>query len=330
MTTRIAIIGAGLAGLTLAHRLQSKGQLKVAVFEKADIVGGRLSSVQSGGFAFDHGAQYFTIRGDGFREFLEPALQQGIVVPWDPHIVILEKGRAAIPEPRDETIYVAAPGMGALCAHLCEGVSVATGTEIVSCMRKNNAWNLLTTTVGSLGPFDWVVSATPPQQCRSWLPGSFVKSIAFDHVRLRGCFSLMLGFEEASPVNWQGAFVRNSPIGWMAVNSHKHGRKGGPTLLVQCDGVWADEHMEDEPEPVEAMLCGELQSLTGIDSTHAKHRALYRWRYAGTAEPFGENYLLDTQSQLAVCGDWCIKGRVEAAFTSADTLAARLLAVLPQ
>jgi len=330
VTIRIAIIGAGLAGLTLAHRLRGHAQLKVKVFEKAGIVGGRLSSIRSDGFAFDHGAQYFTIRGGAFREFLEPALQQGIVVPWDPHIVTLEKGQAPIVEPRDETIYVAAPGMESLCAHLAEGFSVSRNAEIMSCTRKNDAWNLITKTGDDLGGFDWVVSATLPQQSRSWLPEAFVEVAKFGHVRLRGCFSLMLGFEESVPVDWQGAFVRNSPIGWMAVNSHKRDREGGPTLLVQCAGVWADEHMEDASEAVEAMLCDELQSLTGISSACAIHRALYRWRYAGTAEPLGEDSLLDTASQLAACGDWCIKGRVEAAFKSADALAARLLTALPQ
>jgi len=54
---KIAIIGAGLAGLNLARLL---GELAdVIVFEKSDKVGGRLSTLNEQGFSFDHGAQFF-------------------------------------------------------------------------------------------------------------------------------------------------------------------------------------------------------------------------------------------------------------------------------
>ena len=328
MTVRIAIIGAGLAGLTLACRLRSKAQVKV--FEKSNVVGGRLSTFRSGGFEFDHGAQYFTIRSEAFRKFLEPALQHGIVVPWDPHIVTLEIGREAIVEPREETIYVASPGMEALCAHLAEEISVTIDTEIVSCKRKKNAWQPVKANGDFLEEFDWIVSAAPPHHSLSWAPEFFADGVAFDHVRLRGCYSLMLGFEDAVPVSWQGAFVRNSPIGWMAVNSHKYGREGGPSLLVQCSGEWTEEHLECASENIEVMLSNELKNLTGIDITSAKHCELFRWQYASIAVPLGLDCLFDPEAQLAACGDWCIKGRVEGAFKSADALAARLFAVLPQ
>ena len=78
------------------------------------------------------------------------------------------------------------------------------------------------------------------------------------------------------------------------------------------------------------MLSNELKNLTGIDITSAKHCELFRWQYANIAVPLGLDCLFDPEAQLAACGDWCIKGRVEGAFKSADALAARLFTVLPQ
>lgn len=54
----IAIVGAGIAGLTAAYELQKAG-FKVTVFEANDYAGGRMSSLYSEGFTFDRGANFF-------------------------------------------------------------------------------------------------------------------------------------------------------------------------------------------------------------------------------------------------------------------------------
>lgn len=52
---RIAVIGAGIAGLTAAYRLRQAGHTPV-VLEAADYVGGRIKTVRRGDFVFDIGA----------------------------------------------------------------------------------------------------------------------------------------------------------------------------------------------------------------------------------------------------------------------------------
>ncbi len=52
---RVAVIGAGIAGLTAAYRLKQAGHTPV-VLESADYVGGRIKSVRRGDFLFDVGA----------------------------------------------------------------------------------------------------------------------------------------------------------------------------------------------------------------------------------------------------------------------------------
>jgi protoporphyrinogen/coproporphyrinogen III oxidase len=51
----VAVIGAGIAGLTAAWRLQQAG-LRPVVFEAADYAGGRIKSLRRNGFVFDVGA----------------------------------------------------------------------------------------------------------------------------------------------------------------------------------------------------------------------------------------------------------------------------------
>ncbi|MFW5681305.1 MAG: FAD-dependent oxidoreductase, partial [Pseudomonadota bacterium] len=50
----------------------------------------------------------------------------------------------------------------------------------------------------------------------------------------------------------------------------------------------------------------------------------HRWRYALAAEPVGEPCLYD-RSGLVACGDWCLGGRIEAAFLSGLAAAGRVM-----
>ncbi len=78
--TRVAVVGAGLSGLTLAARLRAHAD--VTVFEKSRGYGGRLATRRAAPFAFDHGAQFFTARTTAFREFLAPLIEAGVVDTW--------------------------------------------------------------------------------------------------------------------------------------------------------------------------------------------------------------------------------------------------------
>ena len=75
MTTSIAIVGAGPAGLVAARRLSQDG-FDVTVFEREDRVGGRVRSLQDSGFVFDRGFQVlFTAYPAARRELDLDSLQ---------------------------------------------------------------------------------------------------------------------------------------------------------------------------------------------------------------------------------------------------------------
>ena len=71
----VIVVGAGLAGLTCALRLQEEG-LQVKLLEATDRVGGRLRSDREDGFIFDHGFHVFLTAYPEIKEWLdEPGLQ---------------------------------------------------------------------------------------------------------------------------------------------------------------------------------------------------------------------------------------------------------------
>ena len=54
----VAVVGAGMAGLSAARALVDAGR-SVVVFDKGRGIGGRMATRRLGAAVFDHGAQYF-------------------------------------------------------------------------------------------------------------------------------------------------------------------------------------------------------------------------------------------------------------------------------
>ncbi|MFW3146097.1 MAG: phytoene desaturase family protein [Thermoplasmatota archaeon] len=83
---RIAVIGAGLGGLSAAARLAVKG-FEVDVFEKTGSPGGKAGNMGIDGFRFDVGPSLFTLKevfSDFFREMGEPMENHLELVRLDP------------------------------------------------------------------------------------------------------------------------------------------------------------------------------------------------------------------------------------------------------
>ena len=66
MSGRVIVVGAGIAGLTAAFRLQQSGY-EVKVVEAEELVGGRMSTITENGYVLDRGAGTVTTR---YRELL--------------------------------------------------------------------------------------------------------------------------------------------------------------------------------------------------------------------------------------------------------------------
>ena len=66
---KVAIVGAGISGLAVAHRLQRAG-VPTTLFEKSAVPGGRVATVSQDGFKWDTGATSIAPRGKSIEEVL--------------------------------------------------------------------------------------------------------------------------------------------------------------------------------------------------------------------------------------------------------------------
>lgn len=323
--SKIAIIGGGLSGLVTAQNLNN--DFDVTLFEKARGVGGRMSTRRADPYQFDHGAQYFTARSKRFKEFLRPHIETGLVQEWKAKILTLEKGAKAYKREWFEPHYVCAPRMNSLCKHLQKGIKFFFSAEISSLEKQDDQWRLVDKDGVDHGIFDFIIITAPAEQTANLVPDDFEHLEKIQNTQMTGCYSVMLGFETLPKLNWDIAMPKNSIIGWMAVNSLKPDRETAPSIIIQSTNEWADENMEEDMQAMGGVIINEFCELSGVSLDLIVHKATHRWKYANTieAEKSEYSFYYDDNLKIGACGDWCIQGRVESAFLSADKLSKEIL-----
>ncbi len=316
---RVAIIGAGLSGLSLARLLGNR--VEVVLFEKARGVSGRMSTRRAEPYYFDHGAQYFTARTKPFQEFIQPFINDGVIKRWLARYAKFDNDMVA--ELRDwnndEPRYVGSPAMNSFAKSLSSDLNITLNTRIVS-LDKEDKWSLEDAEGHTYEGFDWVVSTAPSPQTAILFPKSFRYSKDIEKCDMRACFSLMLGFNHELNLDFDAAHVMNADISWLAVNSSKPNRSIATSLVVHSSEAFAEKHLEADPLEIQRHLSAETSRIIARDTNDATFKAVHRWRYANNAERKTLPVLVDSESQLAACGDWCLGGRVENAFVSAHSL----------
>jgi renalase len=310
---KIAIIGAGISGITLAKNLS--GIAEVKIFEKARGVGGRMSSRYHEQFAFDHATQCFTARSREFQDFLQDFIESGDVAPWVGKAINIDNGKISS-RFWFETHLVAVPNMNSLCKKMSQGLDIGLATEISQIKKHNNLWNLLDKNGNDLGSFDFVISTAPPAQTKKLFGDYFtVKEIA-----MQPCFSMMLGFNQKWENDWIFAKVKNNPIKIISVNSSKPGRNNEATsLVIQTRKRWSIENIDLDPKNIEKTLLENFTQLTNINYQNAAYVSLHRWLYALIDEEKGEIFF-DKENSLAATGDWTTDSRVEDVWIAANKL----------
>lgn len=321
MKKRIAIIGAGISGLTLAQHL--KDYADVVVFDKARGVGGRMSTRYADPFYFDHGTQFFTARTKAFQGFIAPLIAKGVIAEWKGKVITYQADKTIKDRLWFEPHYVAVPHMNSLSKHMAQGIDVRLSTEIAALSEKSaEGWQLFSKEGASLGVFDWVISTAPPAQTSNLFRAILPAESPLHGVKLQGCFTLMIGFPTPWRKPWMAAKVHESPIEWIAVNSSKPGRNNAvTTLVVHSRNDWAEQHIDDDLQQTQEYLVQQFEEVTGIACDKADYLSLHRWKYAIVLENEKKGYHFDPQKSIAATGDWASASRIEAVWLNAASLA---------
>ena len=321
---KIAVIGAGIAGVSCARQCHEFG-LDVTLFDKSRGVSGRSTTKRWVGIdGIDMGVPFFNNKNIPVlaSSLLDDLTYKKHIFKWDFNQE--EKNNITL-----INAFVGSPKMSSICRVLAEGISLIRQQRICRLTQDSDD---LTYTIhsetDSFKGFDVVVFSIPAPQLVE------IESIPDDikEEARKVSFSAVntLLIETSEPL-WDKpvSIVKfdNSYIDEIIADYHKPKRKSNVfTYAVQSNRKWATETFDIlSKEAVEDLMLTQLKDM--FNQSVIVDKLLHRWRYAHVNEidkikqAFLESEL---KNNFFTCGDWCNSGGFMNALVSGLECAERI------
>lgn len=325
MSETVAIIGAGVAGLTAARILSHRGA-RIAVFEKSRGIGGRLSTRRTDFGGIDHGTPYIETTEPKFQALLTGLNNLGSLTHWEPN------GKNS-----KEIWHVGMPGMSSLLKPLAEQTRIHFQTEvkgIAPSLDENGKAGVdiafEVTQEGAeerqvaVSHFDRVILAIPAPQAAKLTAQSDPLFKATQNCVMAPCWTGLFAFDE--PIDALQALCLNhqdDAIAWLGHNGSKPDRTAG-TYVMHMSEAFSTTHLETDRGDMAKTLCAKLEEIAGKALPSPLYAKAHRWRYARTTTPLNQPFLCNDNGTISAIGDWCLGANAEHAFESARQLTEHL------
>ncbi len=296
MANDVIIVGAGIAGLTVARELRARGHAPL-VLERSRGVGGRCATRRIDGQPVDHGLGFLHGSDPRFLAALDAALagaeaieswpiaRDGEGTPCQPR-AFGERGRRLVPR---EGVNVFAKAL-ARDAHVRTTARVEA-IALVSDPAAGRAWDVtleggerlrtralvLTQPVPGATALLEPLAATEPG-VREWLP-------LLSLVHVVPCLTVIARYGKAFGIpEWDAAYPAESDLIQVALHdSAKRGPGAEPTLVIQARPNWSRRHLKDAPEGWAQLLLDEAVRLWGAGVGAPATMQAHAWRHARVA-----------------------------------------------
>ena len=315
------ILGAGVAGLSAARHLSAHGK-SVELIDKGRGVGGRLATRRIGEARLDHGAQFFTTRGEAFTQTVSAAVANGAVMEWC-------RGFGEVDGyPR----YCGTTGMTDFAKWMADDLDISLGVEAhrIECDDDNVRFLAADGTVLASGT-DAVITAPIPQMDKlldqGEMLGLFSEDLirALDHARYFATLALLVVVDGKPNVAEPGGMqFTDGPFTFIADN-HRKGISPVPALTLHAEHDYSLRRFDDDPDEVHAELLDMARPWIG--NAVVVESQLKKWRYAGPVTPQPEATFIKQigNTRVTLAGDAWAGPKVEGAFNSGLAAATALL-----
>ena len=317
----IAIVGAGMAGLTCAQQLHQAGY-RVVVVDKSRGLGGRMATRRLQGTHADHGVCYLKPKDERFQALLDRLLDRKVLRVWTDSISELnESGHIQVPQTRSPR-YASTMGITAIAKFLATGLTIRLNHRVESLQALDSGWKL-NFEDGAIAAKSLVIAIPAPQAAMllETLPNSDllpqVQSVEFDP-----CITAIAVYPheiqaKISGLNWQAiASTQHPNIGWIGIDSSKQLDPVQPVLVIQSNATFAKKYLEAaDLQDVGQQLLNQAADIVVPWVASPETLQVHRWRYAFAKNPLPQAFVASAMNPLLVStGDWCGGNRVESAF----------------
>lgn len=322
---RVAVIGAGIAGLAAARTLNQHG-VAVVVYEKSRGVGGRVATRRSNGFVWDTGATSIAPRGRAIERVIRQELStDGLVEIARP--IYVHEGLRVVPGDRSRlgTRFTYTTGTRTLAQRLADGLEIRLEQTIAELDRTGDRFLV----EGDV--FDAVVLTPPVPQTAALLWG-LDESRPLAPAVYRPCLSVNLGFAAPNPDVPYWALIdgeRSHPLVWLSIESLKSPERapeGHCAIGLQFSPTFSRENWTRSEADLIQMAGEFTERLFGPAYEKPVASTVMRWKYA---QPTGIASFDDVNpegARLLIASDGLLGGHIEEAFDVGVLAAQRLLA----
>lgn len=328
---KIAVIGAGIAGLTAGRVLAESGH-EVVVFEKSKGYGGRLATRYAGtnnATKVDHGLSYIEVSSPEIEPLINELIENGTLKPWEGPFVHLDgHGEQSEIKPSKKR-YIAPQGMNQVGKKLARMVDVRTETKVSGVTHigenrsKKRSW-MLNFPTGNAENFDAVILATPSKQAYAILNTTIdeiqtLKLVSkIDSVEYEPSFSLMVGYGAADIPEWAMMNCDNDIIESIVNEASKREGDSECSFVIHSTAKFAKKYKDSNREEVEEIILDELSEVLGGWSALPEWKQLHFWRYNKVINPLPYPFMevVGHDAPIALIGSYMNGDSVESAYLS--------------
>jgi hypothetical protein len=297
---RIAIIGAGMAGVSAGRLLADCGH-EVTLLEKSRGYGGRCATKRWENHVVDHGAQYFSMRQPDFSAAVQQTCAEALCRLTAP---VLDEHGEPLP---DTGRFYHREGNSRLVRRMAEGLAVRTETTVTDARAL-------------LGEYDRVLSTAPLPQTAAL----FGLTLPADYIP---CLTVLLAYRGEPAGLCQKVYAvsdRASDLAWSACENHKAGRiaAGCTVIVAQMSEAFSRRHLESPPADYPALVRGMVERRWGLSSDNFLAGLGHRWRYARVAQSHAAPALPE---RCHFAGDALTASRVEDAWLAGRAAARNII-----
>lgn len=322
---RVAVVGAGIAGLAAARELTQSGS-EVVIFEKSGRVGGRIRIESVDQFVFDMGATSVAPRGRAIENVLLNELSQEGLVKIAKPIWTMAYGRVSPGEASHVNIerYCFEAGMDELPKRLTVGLDVRLNCDAGTIHADGDRW------IVAEEVFDAVILSMSVTEAQQFIHRSQLNRYV-PNARYRACLSVGLGYAFADPeVNYHALVEpeQRSPVIWFSFESVKcSGRapEGQCAIVAQFGPQYSADHFEDSESEIAHEAYVSLARILGDKYLTPSTYKITRWRYSQPESIVNFESANPAGSKLLLAGDGLLGARVELAYETGVMAARRLL-----
>jgi renalase len=320
------VVGAGISGLLAARELRAE-RWRVTVLDKGRGVGGRMATRRVGEGNFDHGAQFFTVRGERFADLVEGWLAVGVAEEWTRGFADAAGELNEDGHPR----YRGTAGMTSIPKYLARELDVRTGEKVVSVESVDEGWEVACESGLHVASAALLLTAPVPQALGLIESGGYalpdephrqLAAIPYDP-----CLALMALLDGPAGVPEPGGVqIKGEPLDWIGDNRQK-GISQAPAITVHAGPRWSRAHFGDDEAEITRSLLAFAGDQLGTDlESRTVDTSIARWRYSWVTQAHPEPCLVASSNPpLLFCGDAFGQAKVEGAALSGLDASDRLL-----